>query len=132
MVRALDFSQRVQLERLSVASFNVKGSLVVGVLAAIGASVCCVGPLVLVALGIGGAWVSNLTAFEPVRPALVVVTFLFLGLAFRGLYLTAEVCEPGIPCADPRTRVRQRAIFWLVTVALLALLAVPMVVPLFY
>ncbi|MBS0307555.1 MAG: mercury transporter MerT, partial [Proteobacteria bacterium] len=36
---------------------NAKRSLVVGVLAAIGASVCCVGPLVLLLLGIGGAWV---------------------------------------------------------------------------
>ena len=44
---------------------DVKGSLVAGVLAGIGASVCCVGPLVLLALGIGGAWIGNLTALEP-------------------------------------------------------------------
>ncbi|MGR5415051.1 mercuric transporter MerT family protein, partial [Vibrio astriarenae] len=36
--------------------FSGKGPLVAGVLAAIGASVCCVGPLVLLALGIGGSW----------------------------------------------------------------------------
>jgi mercuric ion transport protein len=42
-----------------VASLNVKGSLVAGALAAIGASVCCVGPLVLLTLGIGGAWASR-------------------------------------------------------------------------
>ncbi|MBU6503635.1 MAG: hypothetical protein KGQ35_12325 [Burkholderiales bacterium] len=33
---------------------SVKDSLIAGVLAAIGASVCCVGPLVLLAFGIGG------------------------------------------------------------------------------
>ncbi|MGH8105891.1 MAG: mercuric transporter MerT family protein, partial [Arenimonas sp.] len=37
-------------------------------LAAIGASACCIGPLVLVSLGIGGAWVTNLTAMEAARP----------------------------------------------------------------
>jgi len=38
-----------------MATFNVKGSLFAGVLAAIVASVCCVGPLVLLMLGVGGA-----------------------------------------------------------------------------
>ena len=42
-------------------------TLIAGVLAAIGASVCCVGPLVLLALGIGGTWVGSLTAMEPYR-----------------------------------------------------------------
>ena len=115
-----------------MASLNVKGSLVAGVLAAIGASVCCVGPLVLLTLGIGGAWVSSLTALEPVRPLFMVVTLLFVALAFRRLYLAPQVCEPGTPCADPRTVSRHRLIFWLVTVAVVALLAVPLAAPLFY
>ena len=115
-----------------MASLNVKGSLVAGVLAAIGASVCCVGPLILLALGIGGAWVSNLTALEPIRPLFIAVTLVFLGLAFRRLYLVPRVCEPGTPCAEPQTRKRQRLIFWFVTVMLVALLAVPLAAPLFY
>lgn len=115
-----------------MASLNVKGSLVAGVLAAIGASVCCVGPLVLLTLGIGGAWVSSLTALEPVRPFFIAVTLLFVGLAFRRLYLVPQVCEPGTPCADPRTLGRQRLIFWLVSVAVVALLAAPLAAPLFY
>jgi mercuric ion transport protein len=36
--------------------------------AAIGASLCCVVPLVLVSLGISGAWLASLTALEPYRP----------------------------------------------------------------
>lgn len=111
---------------------GVRGSLIAGVLAAVGASVCCVGPLVLLALGIGGAWVSNLTAVEPVRPFLIAVALLFLGLAFRRLYLVPAACEPGTPCADPRTLPRQRLIFWLVAVALVVLLALPLAAPLLY
>ncbi|MDE3186490.1 MAG: mercury transporter MerT [Acidobacteriota bacterium] len=109
-----------------------KGSLMAGALAAIGASVCCVGPLVLLALGIGGTWVGNLTAMEPFRPWFIGLTLLFLGLAFRKLYLGPRVCAPDTPCADPRALKRQRITFWIVTTLLLVLLAVPWFVPLFY
>lgn len=109
-----------------------KGTLIAGTITAIGASLCCVGPLVLLALGIGGAWVGNLTAFEPYRPIFIFLTLLFLGLAFRKLYLVPQVCAPGTPCADPFTMKRQRFTFWLVTEILLGLLALPWLVPLFY
>jgi len=112
-------------------TFKVKSSLVAGVLAAIGASVCCVGPLVLLMLGIGGAWIANLTALEPMRPWLIAATLLFLGLAFRRLYLQPQVCEPGAACAEPIVVRRQRLIFWVVALALLALLSVPWLAPFF-
>lgn len=113
-------------------SFNIRSSLVAGVLAAIGASVCCVGPLVLLTLGIGGAWIANLTALEPIRPWFIAATLLFLGLAFRRLYFQPQVCEPGALCADPLVLKRQRVIFWVIALALLALLSVPWVAPLFF
>lgn len=109
-----------------------KGSLIAGVLAAIGESVCCVGPLVLLALGIGGSWIGSLTAMEPYRPVFIGLTVLYLGLAFRKLYLVPQVCKPGTPCADTRTRQRQHLTFWIVVVLLLILLAIPRLAPLFY
>jgi mercuric ion transport protein len=115
-----------------MAELNIRGSLVAGVLAAVGASLCCVGPLVLLALGISGAWIGNLTALEPYRPPFLGLTLLSLGLAFRKLYLAPQVCMPGTPCANPLTIRRQRIVFWVVSVALLALLAVPWLAPLFY
>ena len=48
-----------------MTALDTKGSLAAGVLAAIGGSLCCVAPLVLLALGNGGAWIGNLTALEP-------------------------------------------------------------------
>jgi mercuric ion transport protein len=107
-------------------------ALVASVLAAIGASVCCVGPLVLLALGIGGSWVGSLTAMEPYRPFFIGLTLLFLGLAFRRLYLVPPTCTPGASCADPRTRPRQRLMFWFVAMLLAGLIAVPWLAPLFY
>src|SRR6266478_2401528 len=44
------------------------GALLVGGVAAVLASTCCLGPLVLVALGSSGAWIGNLTLLEPYRP----------------------------------------------------------------
>ena len=115
-----------------MTAFDTKGSLVASVLAALGASLCCVVPLVLLALGIGGAWIGNLTALEPYRPIFIGLTLLFLGLAFRRLYITAPVCTPGTVCVVPRVLARQRTVFWVVVVLLGALLAVPWVVPLFH
>ena len=89
------------------------------------------GPLVLLTLGIGGAWIANLTALEPLRPWFIVATLLFVGLAFRRLYLQPQVCEPGAVCAEPIVLKRQWLIFWIVALVLLALLSLPWLAPLF-
>ena len=100
-------------------------STVAAGLAAIGASVCCIGPLVLLALGIGGTWISYLTAFEPYQPVFVIITLGFLFLSFRKLYILPRQCADGDSCALPTVLRNQRIIFWLVTVLLIALLTFP-------
>ena len=100
-------------------------SMIAAVLAAIGASLCCVGPLVLLALGVGGTWIGSLTALEPYRWIFVTLTLGLLFLAFRKLYLVPRQCAPGDVCAIPGTLRNQRIIFWVVTVALVALLTFP-------
>lgn len=94
-------------------------------LAAIGASLCCIGPLVLISIGIGGAWMSYLTALEPYQPVFAGITLLFLFLAFRKLYLVPRQCAPDGSCALPHVLRNQRFIFWLVAVVLIALLTFP-------
>ncbi|MEX0957954.1 MAG: mercuric transporter MerT family protein [Burkholderiales bacterium] len=113
-------------------SLSVKGSLVAGGLAGIGASLCCVGPLVLVLAGVGGTWISGLAALEPYRPIFVVLALVFLGLAFHRLYFSQQACAPGIECVDGRTLSRQRAVFWLVSVSVIGLLSFPWMAPFFY
>ena len=100
-------------------------SIIAAALAAIGASLCCIGPLVLLALGIGGTWISYLTALEPYRPIFIAITLVFLGLAFRKLYLLPQQCAPDDACAVPAVRRNQRIIFWIVSVLLIALLTFP-------
>ncbi|MCU1224892.1 MAG: merT [Edaphobacter sp.] len=111
---------------------NAKIALVGGVLAGIGASACCVGPLLLLSLGIGGAWIGNLTALEPYRPVFIVLVLLFLGLAFRKLYLVRQSCDSEANCSTDRTRTSQRIVFWIVAPLLLGLVAIPWLMPLLY
>src|SRR5271166_4120077 len=101
------------------AAQNGKGFLVAGILAAVGASICCVGPFVLLALGVSGAWIGTLTALEPYRPLFIGLALLFLAFAFHRLYLARRVCAPGSARANPRTLKRQRLAFWVVTVLVL-------------
>lgn len=101
-----------------------------GVGAAVIGSLCCVGPLVLLGLGVSGAWIAQLTALEPYRPVFILATLVFLGLAFRQLYLLPQRCKPGEACADPRRVRLQRSIFWIVAVGLTALIAFPYFAPL--
>jgi mercuric ion transport protein len=107
-------------------------SLVAAILAGIGASLCCVAPLVLLALGIGGAWIGSLTGLEPYRPIFIGVTVLFFGIAFWELYLAPLACAAGGSCSDPLTLRRQRIVLWIAGVLTLGLLAVPWVAPLLY
>ena len=105
--------------------------LIGAVVSAIAASVCCVGPLVLLALGVSGAWIGNLTALEPYRPIFMMVTLGFLGFAFYRVYWKskAESCLPGSSCANPRSDRINKAILWMITALILGLFAFPRVAP---
>jgi mercuric ion transport protein len=111
---------------------NTKLALAGGVLAGIGASACCIGPVLLVSLGIGGAWIGHLTALEPYRPVFIVLTAMFLGLAFRKLYLVPQGCALEDNCIADRTRHRQRILFWILAPITFGLVASPWILPIFY
>lgn len=107
------------------ASQNPWRNLWLGIAAAAAASLCCVAPLVLVMLGIGGAWMATLTSLETYRPVFVAVTFVFLALAWRQLYRPTPACAPNAICQTRPSRRQQRIAFWIVAPLLLALLAFP-------
>jgi mercuric ion transport protein len=100
-------------------------------LAAIAASVCCVGPFLLLSLGIGGAWISTLTSLSTVRPVFLILTLVFIGLAYRKLYLIQGSCKDDEVCVSPEVEQKQRTIFWVVSVFILLLLAFPWYAPFF-
>ena len=82
-----------------------RGALYVGGLAAILASTCCLGPLVLLTLGFSGAWIANLTALEPYRPFFVAAAVAALFFAYRKIFRPAVACTPGEVCAVPQAGV---------------------------
>lgn len=106
--------------------------IVGGIAAAVAASACCVGPLVLVMLGIGGAWVGNLAALEAYRPAFLAVGAAFLFLAYRKIYRKAAVCDTDAVCAKPQAARSTRILFVLAAALILLAAVFPYFAPLFY
>ena len=107
-------------------------SLIAGVLAALGATACCFGPLLLVTLGLGGAWVSSLRALEAYQPVFALLTLAFIGFAFYRLYIQPRRCAPGEVCTMPAVLTRQRIVFWLVVVVVTAMFTFPLYAAFFY
>lgn len=109
-----------------------RGALLAGGLAAILASVCCLGPLVLLMLGVSGAWISNLTALDPFRPLFIGAAVIALIVAYRRIFRPAIKCEPGAVCATPSVNLTYKVLFWLVALLVLMAVAFPYAMPLFY
>lgn len=99
--------------------------------AALLASACCVAPLALVLLGISGAWISQLAAFEPYQPFFLAAAAAALFFAWRKIWRTPE-CVDGRACAAPSAKRAQKAIFLTVSALLVVVLGLPLAAPWFY
>jgi mercuric ion transport protein len=109
-----------------------RGALFAGGVAAILASTCCLGPLVLITLGFSGAWIANLTALEPYRPVFIAAALVALYFAWRRIWRPAAACRPGEVCAVPEVNSAYKALFWVVCALVLIALAFPYIAPWFY
>ena len=102
-----------------------------GVFGALAASSCCIAPLVLFSLGVGGAWIGNLTALAPYQPIFVVLTLGFLGTGFWMVYRRPKVTLPeGSYCPRSLSRPWFKIALWSSTVLILAAMAFPYAAPL--
>ena len=106
------------LTRAGLAASNV---------AAIGASICCIGPIAAAFLGL--ASFGALVKYEQFRPLFTGLTLVLLAGAF---YLTyrrrpVEACEPGSICATHPTSVNRihRLALWVITAIVLIVLTFP-------
>jgi mercuric ion transport protein len=109
-----------------------RSALLAGGIAAILASTCCLGPLVLIGLGISGAWIGNLTALEPYRPIFIGSALVAMFFAGRRIFRPEQACKPGEVCAIPQARSAYKFIFWVVAALVFIALGFPYVVPFFY
>lgn len=105
-----------------------RAGMAASVAAAVGASVCCIGPVIAAMFGVTS--LAALVKYEPLRPFFAIATLGALAVAF---YLTyrkrpADVCEPGSVCATrgvDRVQRVNRAMLWLATVLAVIVLTFP-------
>jgi mercuric ion transport protein len=103
------------------------------VAAAVAASLCCGGPLVLIIAGASGACIASLKFLSPYRPYFIVFSLLFLGLAFYWVYGRKPVRKSGAGeyCAYPRAGRYTKTILWITTVLVVLLLLFPYILRFF-
>jgi mercuric ion transport protein len=117
----------------AVGSSKLSGALSVGgILAALGASSCCVVPFALFSLGVSGAWIADITALEPYQPVFVAVALACLG---GGFALTRRkeraACAEGTYCARPASDRIARIGLWTAAVLVVVAVGFPRLAPLF-
>lgn len=104
-----------------------------GIIGALLASSCCIAPLVLVLLGVSGAWIGNLTALEPYKPYFAAVALVFIGLGFWHVYFrTRSECAGESYCARPHSGTLTKTALWIATALVLLALTTNWWAPFFY
>ncbi len=84
-----------------------------GIAGAIGATSCCILPLGLSVMGVGGAWIANLRALAPYQPLFVLVAVGFIGAGFFFTSrLANESCADGQACARPLPNALVKSTLW--------------------
>jgi mercuric ion transport protein len=101
-----------------------------GILSAITASSCCIVPLALFSLGIGGVWIGNLAALSPYQPIFVLITFGFLGYGYYLVYWKPrKALADGTACARVLPKRIVKIALWVATILVTAAVAFPYVAP---
>ena len=100
-----------------------------GVLGALAASSCCLLPLALFSIGIGGDWIGNLTALTPYQPIFVAITLGLVGYGFWLAFRQRPACADGEVCARPLPSRVVKTMLWAATALVAAALAFPYVAP---
>jgi len=120
---------------MSLDSLNqVSGgkALIAGGLSALFASACCLGPLVLIMLGVSGAWISTLTLLEPYQPLFIGSAIVALFFAARRIWRPVAACKPGQVCQRPVVKRSYKTLFALVVLLLVTAITFPLIAHWFY
>jgi mercuric ion transport protein len=99
-------------------------SIAGSVISAIIGSICCIGPIVAGAVGLGSG--AFFLKFEPYRPLFIAIALLAIGFGFYSIYFK----RPKVKCDDGECRVEVPSKFskislWLTTVIVLSIIFFP-------
>jgi mercuric ion transport protein len=73
-----------------------------GIIGALAAMSCCILPVALFSLGIGGAWIGNFTQLAPYQPYFIAATLAFIGTGYWLVYRASKAaCVDSEACARP-------------------------------
>lgn len=122
-------AKTVQTPANTVGTVSSAASMVAAFLA----SVCCIGPLVLTALGVGigatgflAGTAGFLKGLLPYRPWFIGLMVVLLGIAFFVTYRTPKnPCSADTNCAVPPGRRTQRIALWIISAIAMALVFAP-------
>jgi len=103
-----------------------------GVLGALAASSCCLAPLLLFAIGIGGAWIGYLTRLAPYQPYFLAVAAGCVGFGYWLRHRSKKIaCSDGEICARPVPNRTVAIGFVFAIILIVAALALDLLAPLF-
>lgn len=91
--------------------------------AAFASSLCCVLPVISVALGLGAFGVASV--FETLRPYLLIVAVLALGFGFYQTYFRREKCKESEACATKPIGRFNQVVLWLATIGVVTFALFP-------
>ena len=103
-----------------------------GLLGAIAASTCCVLPVILFALGISGAWISNLVSLARYKPFFIVLSLVFVGTGFWMVYFKPNISIPKIQstsCYRPFSEKTIKIMLWFSVIIILIVFLIPYIAP---
>ena len=103
-----------------------------GLLGAIAASTCCVLPVILFALGISGAWISNLVSLAVYKPFFIVLSLVFVGTGFWMVYFKPKISIPNVQsvsCYRPFSEKTIKIMLWFSVIIILIVFLIPYIAP---
>ena len=118
---------------VSIHGPNSRSAAAGGLIASLLASSCCLGPLLLVSIGVSGAWIGRLAALEAYKSFFVLLALVLLATGFWQVYIrpkrgfmVGEVCVPFL------TDKMVKLALWVATILILLATSIDYWAPVFY
>jgi mercuric ion transport protein len=112
----------VELTEVTVERDTVSSQFLIGgVLVSLGASVCCLGPFILLATGMSGAWMSRLMILEPYQPILALIVMSLFAVAGWRIFRPTPISTSTKSCSISQSG-KQGKVAFILTAALSAIL----------